>query len=88
VLETYKSTDLTLLSNRLQQEHRRSTRPPKNQARLPRTTSPNIRSRAAGAMVKHTAGHRVEDRPRSDALAISQLHGLLPSGRHLPLNAW
>lgn len=43
--------------------------------------------RTARAMAVDPSRRRIQDHPRTDALAVAKLHGILPSARHLPFFA-
>lgn len=74
-----------LTSHILQQLPPRPSRLAHHPARLPRAPSSLFRSRDSGTMACHTIRHRGQDRAWPHALAVAQLHGLLPRRRHLPL---
>jgi hypothetical protein len=74
-----------LTSHILQQLPPRPSRLAHHPARLPRAPSSLFRSRDSGTMACHTIRHRGQDRAWPHALAVTQLHGLLPRRRHLPL---
>lgn len=75
-------------SHRIQPKHHLLPCSATDQARLPRSSTTVFRTLRAAAMVQDPARHRFQDHPWPHALAVSQIHGLLPCWRHLPFYAW
>ena len=87
-LRCLTSSSPTPRSHRIQPKHQHLPCPPPDQARLPRPSTTYFSTLRSSAMVQDPARHRFQNHPRPHALAVSQIHGLLPCRRHLPFHAW
>lgn len=76
----------TVASHIIQQQYSVLFSPATDQARLPGAPATIYSSIKTAIMVRHSARHRQQNRPRLNPLAIATVHGFLPSMCHLSLD--